>query len=413
MNSRADVIVIGAGIIGLCSAFQIRKRSSLSVLIFEQGASLGEGSTGASAAVCRHRYSYDEMVELARDGIHAYRQWPRFIGTDQPLAQFQNDGVLWLSDGGDSWANRESKRLEEAGIRTNIVDAADIKSRFPALNPCSLQPDTESGEAHDCNAGTSYLFEVDGGYFDPVSALQDLHSALLRKKVEVQFRSRVQKVLVKGGRTKGIQLNDGSVIEAPCVINATGPWCNEVFDQLGLNLPWSLKPTRIQIIHIDRPTEVIGDIPVCCDIVGGIYFRQHNRGQQIVLGSTLEEDELEVVENPSDFNGSIDDAFKVAKLHALHHRIPSLPYRGSVKGYCGLYTVNRDDVHPIVGESPIAGFYVANGFSGHGFKLAPAVGAMLAKEITGESSDFDTSVPSSFLAFDRNPLELDVKNVLA
>jgi len=229
----------------------------------------------------------------------------------------------------------------------------------------------------------------------------------------VRFRSHVQKVLVDGGRTKGIQLDDGSVIEAPCIINATGPWCNEVFAQLGLDLRWSLKATRIQIIHVNRPAELIGDIPVCCDIVGGIYFRQQNRGQQIVLGSILEEDELEVVENPNDFNASIDDEFKVEKLHALHHRIPTLPYRGSVKGYCGLYTVNRDDVHPIVGESPIVGFYVANGFSGHGFKLAPAIGAMLAKEITGQSSDFDTSVANSFLAFDRKPLRPDVKNVLA
>lgn len=413
MKSQADVVVIGAGIIGLCTAWQIRKRSLLSIVVVEQGISLGEGSTGASSAVCRHRYSYDEMVNLARDGIHAYRHWSHFISTDQPLAQFQKDGVLWLVDGSNGWANKESKRLEKAGIRTNILDATDIKSRFPALNPCSLPPDTECGEAHDCNDGTSYLYEVDGGYFDPVNALQDLRKALLGKKVDVRFRSQVQKVLTTGGRTRGIQLDNGSVIEAPCVINATGPWCNEVFQQLGLALPWSLKPTRIQILHLDRPVELIGDLPVCCDIVGGIYFRLQNRGQQIVLGSTLEEDEQEVVDNPSDFNRLIDDDFKQAKLHALHHRIPSLPYQGSVTGYCGLYTVNRDDVHPIVGESEITGFYVANGFSGHGFKLAPAIGAMLAKEITGESSDFDTTVPISFLAPNRIPLQLDVKNVLA
>lgn len=413
VKSQADVVVIGAGIIGLCTALQIRKRSSLSILVLEQGASLGEGSTGASSAVCRHRYSYDEMVELARDGIHAYRHWPRFIGTDQPLAQFQNDGVLWLADGANGWANKESKRLEKAGIRTDILDAADLKIRFPALNPCSLPPDTKSGVTHDCNNGTAYLYEVDGGYFDPVNALQDLLNALLANKVDVQLGSQVKKVLVNGGRTKGVQLEDGSVTEAPCVVNATGPWCNDLFKQMGLDLPWTLKPTRIQIIHLDRPAELIGDLPVCCDMVGGIYFRLQNRGQQIVLGSTLEEDEQEVVDNPDDFNRLIDDDFKHAKLHALHHRIPSLPYRGSVTGYCGLYTVNRDDVHPIVGESAVPGFYVANGFSGHGFKLAPAIGAMLAREITGESSDFDTSVPISFLAPNRKPLQLDVKNVLA
>ena len=148
-------------------------------------------------------------------------------------------------------------------------------------------------------------------------------------------------------------------------------------------------------------------------MVGGIYFRTQNRGQQIILGSTLEEDEQEVVANPSDYAQTIEDDFMHAKLHALHHRIPSLPYRGTVNGYCGLYTVNRQDVHPIVGRTQIEGFYVANGFSGHGFKLAPAIGSMLAQEITGEICDFDTGVPPAFLSIDRIPLQLDSKNVLA
>ena len=84
-----------------------------------------------------------------------------------------------------------------------------------------------------------------------------------------------------------------------------------------------------------------------------------------------------------------------------------------IKGYCGLYTVNRDDVHPIVGPTDIEGFWVANGFSGHGFKLAPAIGSMVAKSITGEVRDFDTDIPQSFFAIDRRPIELSSKSVLA
>tara|TARA_B100001964_G_scaffold244736_1_gene327534 strand:- start:539 stop:1786 length:1248 start_codon:yes stop_codon:yes gene_type:complete len=410
---QADVVIVGAGIIGLCTAMQITKRSSLSVVVVEQSRSLGEGSSGASSAVCRHRYSYNEMLLLARDGINAYRHWPEFIEAAQPLAQFQNEGVLWLADMGDSWASSESRRLEEAGIRSSILDAEQLKDRFPALNPCSLTPDTRSGEAHDCNEGAPYLLEIDGGYFDPVNALQDLSSATRKKGVTIKFLSKIKKVLVQAGKTVGVQFADGSSIEAPHVINATGPWCNDVFDQLELDLSWSLKPTRIQVLHLDRPAELTGALPVCCDMVGGIYFRTQNRGQQIILGSTLEEDEQEVVANPSDYAQTIEDDFMHAKLHALHHRIPSLPYRGTVNGYCGLYTVNRQDVHPIVGRTQIEGFYVANGFSGHGFKLAPAIGSMLAQEITGEICDFDTGVPPAFLSIDRIPLQLDSKNVLA
>ena len=82
-------------------------------------------------------------------------------------------------------------------------------------------------------------------------------------------------------------------------------------------------------------------------------------------------------------------------------------------GYSGLYTINRSDMHPIVGRTPVEGFYVANGFSGHGFKLAPAIGSLLAQAITGESSTFDTSVSADFLAFDRSPIALASKTVLA
>jgi len=84
-----------------------------------------------------------------------------------------------------------------------------------------------------------------------------------------------------------------------------------------------------------------------------------------------------------------------------------------VRGYCGLYTTNLQDVHPIVGPTAIDGFWLANGFSGHGFKLAPAIGSMLAQALTGERRDFDTAVPLAFLGVDRQPIGLASKNVLA
>jgi glycine/D-amino acid oxidase-like deaminating enzyme len=147
--------------------------------------------------------------------------------------------------------------------------------------------------------------------------------------------------------------------------------------------------------------------------LGGIYFRTENNGQQLVIGSVREEDEREAVDDPDDFRTEIDEDFELVNLHALHHRLPGLPYRGRVRGYCGLYTTNREDVHPVLGPTDVDGFWLANGFSGHGFKLAPAIGSMLAQAITGEKRDFDTDIPLSFLAVDREPIGLSSKNVLA
>ncbi len=136
-------------------------------------------------------------------------------------------------------------------------------------------------------------------------------------------------------------------------------------------------------------------------------------GQQIVVGSVLAEDEEEVVPDPDNFQREADDDFQHLKLHVLHHRLPALPYRGRVRGYCGLYTMNRDDVHPVLGPTPIKGFWIANGFSGHGFKLAPAIGSLLAQAVTGDKRDFDTAVPLSYFAIDRAPIKADTKTVLA
>ncbi len=116
MAETADVVVIGAGIIGMSAAFQIARRSGARVVVLEKGIGPGEGSTGASSAVCRFRYSYPEIVQLAKDGIAAYQHWPDFLGMSGPNARFHRIGVVWLSDERD-WAVREAVRLEGLGVR--------------------------------------------------------------------------------------------------------------------------------------------------------------------------------------------------------------------------------------------------------------------------------------------------------
>jgi sarcosine oxidase subunit beta len=410
---KYDLVVIGAGIIGLSIAFQVARRSSLKVLVLEKAPAVGEGSTGASSAVCRHRYTAQEMVALARDGIDAYRNWQTYTGLAQPRAEFQQHGVLWLPGEDSGWARREHQRMAEFGIPTALLDDKALQERFPALSSCRLAADLETGEEHACRGGGEHLLELEGGYIDPMAAAEDLVEACRLKGVEVRFNAEVEDVQSRGGSVTAVKLVSTESIECSRVINAMGPWCNTLSTRLGLSFPWDLVPTRIQILYIDRPQDLLGDIPVTVDMANGIYFRLQNRGQQLVVGSVLEQDEQEVVSNPDEFNRFADDDFQLRKLHALHHRLPSLPYRGKRAGYCGLYTMNREDVHPIIGETALSGYFVVNGFSGHGFKLAPAVGAMVAKMLTGNSADFDTDVAPEFFALDREPIDPDSKSVLA
>ena len=407
-----DIIIIGAGIVGLSTAYQIARRSQLSIVVLEKSNMLGAGSTGASSAICRHRYSQDEMVVLARDGIRAYRDWPEFTGIANPMAQYRQDGVLWINDEGSAWARQQQIRLANFAIPAMVFTHDDIKERFPSLSTCLKTPDLERGVSHKCSRGESFLFEIEGGYFDPMDALKDLLVAATREGVDVKFNSPVKKVLMQGGKVIGTELDNGETIGADLVINVNGPWCNDILAALGLDHYWPLKPTRIQVLHIERPAGLTGRIPVCCDSVSGIYFREQGQGQQIIIGSAREEDEREIVD-PSNYKDWVDEDFKAARLHGFAHRFPNLPPNLKVFSYTGLYTVNQKDVHPVVGKTSVPGFYLANGFSGHGFKIAPAIGALLAREITGAKSGFDTEVGSNFLSFDRRPLSVDKMSVLA
>jgi sarcosine oxidase subunit beta len=411
MSETADVVIIGAGIIGLSAAYQIVRRSKLKVIVLEKGVGLGEGSTGASSAVCRYKYSRPEMVQLAKDGITAYQQWRDYLGVAEPRAHFHNHGVLWLAPDPTNWAEPEQQRLAGLGIRTDVLDDNELRGRFPAMNPCIVPPDTVTGREHECRGGGQHLLEVDGGYMDPVDALQDMADAVRSRGVRIRLNSEVARVTEAGGRVTGVELANGDRIDAGTVINAAGPWCNRLYEELGLDIGWPLVPTRIQVVHLDRPAALEGYIPVTIDPAAGIYFRTQNRGQQLIVSTVREEDEQEEV-SPDDFNRHTDHDFELAKLHALQHRLPQLSFR-NVTGYCGLYTVNRSDVHPIVGETEIRGLYAANGCSGHCFKLAPALGALLARQIAGSADSFDTDIDPNFLSVGRAPIVLPAKNVLA
>lgn len=401
MNQTYDVIIIGAGIMGLSSAWQISQRSHLKLLVIERGAAPGGGSSGASSAVCRHLYSHPELVELARDSINLYRGWQEFLALDTPLASFQQIGALWFGSAEYNWTDDDLARLQRFDVPASLLSNETLKERFP-----DLEPET---------ANRSHLFEENAGYIDPQDALTDLVSALRKKGVEIQFSSQVEQVTVTADRVTGVTLASGETVSAPIVLNASGPWCNPLLDGLKLGNQWPLKPTRIQMVHLSRPGEIIGPLPVCVDTASGIYFRPHQQ-HQIIVGSTREEDEREVIADPDRFNQLPDDEFLAVTLHQLQQRVPALSALTSKKqinGYCGLYTVNHADIHPVLGKTPVTGFFVANGFSGHGFKLGPAIGSLMAQCITGETIGGDTEVPIDFLSWYREPLNLENRNVLA
>lgn len=414
-RDTADVVIIGAGIIGLSIAHQISRRDPRRIVILEKAANVAEGSTGASSAILRQRYTHLEAITIARDGLRAHRNWAAYTGLEEPRARFHHSGVLWMLGEARDAVERDRDRMISLGIDAGVLDAVGVRARFPALSTCNTPFDLSGETEHVCVDHDAFLYEADSGFFDPVSAAQDLLDAVRTAGVEVRFQTEVTGIRSPGGRIEGVELADGSAIDAPVVVNAAGPWAPRIAAMAGLEWKWTIRPIRAQVIYREWPRDVVpGPLPVLGDSSAGIYMRPEASGQQILVGSILHEDEQEVVEDPDRFNSNVDASFRDTKIHALHHRIPSLPYRGQITGLAGMYTMNVEDVHPIVGPTAIEGFIVANGFSGHGFKESPSVGSMVARFLTGAFADeWDTEAPMEFLSIDREPIELADTTVLA
>jgi sarcosine oxidase subunit beta len=411
-RETADVVIIGGGIIGMSIAHQIARRSDLKIIVLEKGAGLGEGSTGGSSAITRQRYSKLESIRVARDGNVIWRNWAEYTGLSEPVGRLHDIGVLWMMHDSVQEVEADRDRLVAEGIDAVMVDAADLKQLYPGVSACMVPFDLTGEIEHECADGDAFLIERDTGFFDATGALLDVATAARAGGVDVRMRTEVIDVTVAGGRATGITLADGSAIDAAMIVNAAGPWCNRISAMAGLKTPWELVPTRIQVLYRALPIEVPRPIPVTCDAPGGVYFRPEAGDGQIILGSLLEEDELEMAD-PDRYNQAADRSFIDTKIHALHHRLPDLPYLGVLGGMASLYTVNRQDVLPIVGPTAVDGFAVVNGFSGHGFKESQVIASMMAQWITNERAEFDTDVPMDFFSIDRDPIDIADHTVLA
>lgn len=397
----------------MATAFELSRRSAGRIVVLEKSQGVAMGSTGASSACLRLRYTRVETMTMALHGQNKYRDWRAYTGLESPRAEVNSVGVLWMLGEDRATVEAERDRLIGIGARAETFDRQALADRFPAISTCTTPLDFENGLDHECGESDYFLFENDGGYCtDPAGANQDLLDACRRDGVDVRFNARVTDVRADKDSVIGVTLSDGQTIDAPHLVNAAGPWCNQLNDIVGLRHSWNLAPTRAQVMLRATIDPLPGGLPMVAD-ARGVYLRPDNNGQQILVGSTRSEDETEIVDDPDSYNTAIDDDMKQRLLHGLHHRIPLLEHRGQVTGLAGMYTINQQDVHPVLGKTHIEGYFVSNGYSGHGFKLAPAVGNLLAQIITDTVVDGDVDVDHSFLSIDREPLTVREKTVLA
>ncbi len=415
MAATYDAVVIGAGVMGASSALQLAAAGLKKVVVVEKAAGIGFGSTGKSSACIRQTYANPAVCLMAHEALQLFKNWGEFTGLRQTRAAFNNCGVLFLMGPADAAVPHVMEVHRQVGVASEQLDADEAQRRFPDLHLCATPLDLQA-DRHECGQGLQAIHELEGGFADPVGTTEDMLEAARALGVQLRLGARVVRLLQRGGRAAGVVLAAGGgeeTLYAGAVVNCAGPWAMGINDEAGVGLPQRLAATRNQIVCKQFPEKLAGPLPMVADMVNGIYFRPDPTGGMIVLGSAREEDENEQVADPDHYQEGADAPFREQKLTLLHHRVATFRARGTITSYSGLYTVNLEDYHPIIDRSELEGFFPVCGFSGHGFKLSPVVGMIVAQKVLGQWGRGRTQVPLDFFDRGRAPLKSHWGGVMA
>jgi sarcosine oxidase subunit beta len=365
VNETADVVIVGGGVVGASAAYHLALAGAGRVLLLEREDRLATGSTGACAGGFRTQFTSEVNIRLSLASVPMITGFTAEHGLPLDLAQH---GYLFLVRDEAQWrdfvaANELQRSL---GVEAFLLSAEEASELAPGI-------------ATEGIVGAAY--GPHDGIADP-SGLTEGYATLARRAgAQIQLEVEVSSVRVAFGRAIGVEAG-ARAIDAPVVVNAAGPWAGVLARTAGVELPLEPIPRHVLVTgpfpgRPDRRTLVI-------DAATSFYFHREGGGVLMGMGDPNE--------RPS-FETRPDERFVAEELLPTAVRVfPALEAAAIEHAWVGLYEMTPDR-HPILGEAPgVAGLYLANGFSGHGFQHAPVVGKLLAELIVeGEAATVDVS----------------------
>lgn len=363
MKTTADVVVIGGGVMGTSAAFRLAQRG-LSVVLVEKNFLAG-GSSGKSSAIIRQHYSNELTARMALHSLRVFQNFSEVVGGE---SGFRPIGFVLLAS-----------RDQQAGLKANVA-----LQRGLGINTCLLSPEALHEIAPGLAEPESVMaaFEPEGGYADPALTVNAFGEAARRLGADIWLDTEVTGLHLENGRMCRVATTRGE-ISAGAVVNTAGPWGARIARMAGVVLP--IQPCRVQVSFFASPPDERPAPFVVADFANGIYFRPETGGHTLV--GSLDPAEADHHADPDRYNEQVDFEFVVDSGSRLSRRFTCMERSLSRKGYAAIYDVTPD-WHPIIDETPPgSGFFNAVGHSGHGFKLAPAVGMMVADLVTGNTTE--------------------------
>ncbi len=378
-----DVLIVGGGIMGSSTAYHLkRSEKKLRAAVIEMDATYSRASSTLSLGNVRIQFGLRENIQISQ---HAFEVLERFdeemaVGDGKPDIAFRREGNLFLvNQEGRTWAEQAMALQKDLKCEVEWWSPEEITRHYPLY------------DASGCEGGT---FGTKDGHLDAYALLMGYKAKARSLGVEY-ISDEVTQIMVGKKRVTGVRLASGRDLSSGVVINCAGAWAAGLAWKAGVMIP--VQAVKRQVFVLDTQVKPDGPLPLTV-LPSGLYFRTET-GNLILLGKSLEED-------PVGFDFTWDEKrFTDLLWPELAIFLPAFDTLKVVRGWAGLYAVNTLDSNAILGEWPgLRGFYLANGFSGHGLQQAPAVGRYISELILGFKPALDLSIFTPQRILENKPL---------
>ena len=375
LPKTADVVILGGGVMGTSTAYHLARRGQTNILLLERESFFGTGATGRCAGGIRHQFNTEVNIRLSQKSLAMIDTLEEETGQS---AMVRKCGYLFmLTDEKDVPVFQKNLKLQDSlGVKTEWLSGDEV-SRLAA--PCVF-PDAIGG-----------TFNPDDGLADPNSIVMGYIKAARRQGAVCLTDCTVTDFELENNKVRKVLTSLGSV-ETETVVNACGPWSTFLGNVIDLEIPVS--PLRRQCFVTEKVQELPAEFPFVIDFSQSLYF--HREASGLLSGMS----------NPNQKFGtdqSIDQDWEIRHIKEALARLPLLENSGIKARQAGLYELTPD-AHPIIGSTPVDGFYLLTGFSGHGFMQGPICGKLMAEIlIDGKASSVDISM-LDYKRFEENRL---------
>jgi len=366
VSDTADIVVIGAGVIGTSIAAHLAERDAGRIVLLERD-SVASGASGRSSALVRMHYTFAPEVRLAVKSLEYFRDWKARMGRP---THFRVTGFVRIVSRAESDHLRANVLMQNAcGAEARVITAAELRELAPSWNVDDVEV---------------AAYEPGSGYGDGATVATDFLDRARELGVDYRPGTRIEGIDVEGGRVSGVRTASGTLASRRVVV-AAGAWSGSLFSDIGVELP--LETDYHEVIVLERPPEIHGSHLACIDSSLLIYFRSEGRTQSL-LGDFygvrgLDPDK----EQPRPSVDTLEE-----KLQLFAKRVPAMEDAGIVRIVTGTYILTPD-YRGLMGAVPeVDGLYCCTGFSGMGFKIAPAVGLVMSEILLdGRATTVDVS----------------------